>query len=163
MREKLEKLREGLTLHFAILVKVPKRSETDPDRVEEVDGYVTTGLYPDGRLGEFFVRIAKKGMSEMGPIIAAMGPTIDAWAKACSVAFQYGAPLTTLLGLEVATQYWPGGTVTGVAGVRWCSSPTDLIARYLISKYAPKEEERKNAFVGRSTMPIVVDEAGDVA
>lgn len=150
-REKLEKERAGLTLHFTILVKVPKRDEAP--MIEEIDGYVTTGLYADGRLGEFFICAAKKGAAEMGPIVSAMGPALEAWAKACSVALQYGAPVVALLSKEVATQYPPAGNVTGVAGVRWCSSITDLISRWLISRYAPKEEDRKNAFAGRSTMP----------
>jgi hypothetical protein len=137
-REKLEVTREGLTQHFTILTRVPAQYEGEPDSVKEVDGYVTTGLYPDGRLGEIFICVAKED--------AAMGPMLDAWAKSCSMALQYGVPVSTLLGKEVGTRFSPAGPVTGVAGITKCTSPTDLISRWLIAKYSP--------------VTVIVDEPG---
>jgi ribonucleoside-diphosphate reductase alpha chain len=51
----------------------------------EVDGYVHAGLYPDGRVGEVFIRLAKEG--------SALSGFADALATAVSIGLQYGVPL----------------------------------------------------------------------
>lgn len=45
---------------------------------------ITVGLYPDGRLGEIFVRMDKEGSTLSG--------MLDAWSIALSVGLQHGVP-----------------------------------------------------------------------
>ncbi len=123
MREKLPNTREGITLHFAIIAK-------KEEEVVEVDGYVTTGEYPDGRLGELFIRVSKE--------LAALGPMMDAWATQFSISLQQGSELELLCSKEIGTRFEPSGAVKGVAGIARCTSPTDLICRWLLKKYKPE-------------------------
>jgi len=128
-RKKLPVTRVGSTLKFKILVNVSEGEST------EVKGYVTTGEYEDGSLGEIFVKIGKPGSSEA---------IYDEWATAVSIALQYGAPVDVLLDKHLNTRFEPSGRVVGVPGVTKCTSPLDLVARFLMNKYAKKEEAVTN-------------------
>lgn len=119
VRERIkEATRPGVTQHFTIITLAG-----------EVDGYITTGEYANGQLGEVFVKIGKPGGEEA---------MFDQWAIAVSVALQYGAPVKELLGKFAYTKFQPAGAVRGVAGIKRCDSPLDLICRYLIDKYGDK-------------------------
>lgn len=121
VREKLPDDRTGVTLHFTIISR-----KEDGEGVEEIDGYLSTGEFPDGRLGEFFLKVGKQGDER------AMW---DSWCESSSIALQYGAPVEDLLGRFVNKRFEPSGAVTGVANIKRCSSPLDLVARYLLLKY----------------------------
>lgn len=121
MRERLPETRAGTTQKFKIIARNP-----DGDGTREIKGYVQTGLYEDGRLGEIFIRIGKPGASEA---------IYDQLAVACSVALQHGASVDELFGKFVRTDFEPSGAVLDVAGISRCSSPLDLVARYLIAKH----------------------------
>lgn len=142
MREKLKKTREGLTLHFTITSRAPEHMQVpgQPPKLIEVDGYVTTGVYEDGRLGEFFIRV--------GQGAGGLGPAIDRWAEACSIAFQYGVPIEVVLRKSIATHDEVSGPVSGVVGINKCTSPHDLIAKWLLSKYGPKPEPQPEETAG---------------
>jgi ribonucleoside-diphosphate reductase alpha chain len=56
--------------------------------VGEQEGYLTVGLYEDGRPGEIFVKIAKEGSTVSG--------LMDTVALLTSVSMQYGVPLEDL-------------------------------------------------------------------
>lgn len=133
-RKKLLPERPGFTLHFTIISKLPARTEGEEERVVECNGYVTTGEYPDGRLGEVFICISKATKR-----LQAMGPMFDEWAKDFSKALQYGAPLDALCDGHIGTRFEPAGPVRGVAGITRCTSPTDLICRWLKAKYGTKD------------------------
>lgn len=122
VRERLPIDRSGLTLHFTITSR-----KAEGDGTEEIDGYLSTGEYPDGRLGELFLKIGKHGDHH------AMW---DQWCQSTSIALQYGAPVEDILGRFVNTRFEPSGAVSGVSGIMRCSSPLDLIARYLLLKYS---------------------------
>ncbi len=122
MRERLPDLREGRTLSFSI-------QTVNDEKLVTVKGYVTTGMYPDGRLGEIFVRIGKPGSSD---------GMYDQWAIAFSVALQFGADVDAVCQKFVHTSFEPAG-VTNVPGVRRCSSIPDLICRWLLLHYGKKE------------------------
>jgi ribonucleoside-diphosphate reductase alpha chain len=124
-RKRLPETRSGTTLKFKIVAK------DGDDATKEVKGYIQTGEYEDGTLGEIFVKIGKAGSSEA---------VFDEWATAASIALQYGAPVSVILGKHAYTQFEPSGAVIGVPGITRCTSPLDLIARFLISKYTKGEE-----------------------
>lgn len=118
--------RLGSTLHFTIIARRETRIGESP-AVAEVDGYVTANSYEDGQLSEVFVRVSKQH--------EALGPMMDEWAKAVSVALQHGTPIDVLLEKHVGTRFEPSGAVAGVDGITKCSSPLDLIVRWLLRKY----------------------------
>jgi ribonucleoside-diphosphate reductase alpha chain len=124
-RERLPDDREGVTLRFRII-----SNAIDGSGLYETKGYVQSGVYPDGKLGEIFVKTGKPGGTEA---------LLDQWAVSTSVALQYGAPVDELLRKFVGTQFEPSGAVTGVEGIKRCTSPLDLVARYLLMKYGTKE------------------------
>ena len=131
-RTRLPDTRLGLTLHFAIFAKA---SDAENAEVVEVDGYVTTGVYENGELGEFFIRVSK-GME-------ALGSGTDAWAKAASIGLQFGVPLGLLCSKEIGTRFEPSGAVVGVEGIKRCTSPHDLIARWLLQTYGSPEDKAR--------------------
>ena len=96
------------------------------------DGYVHAGLYPDGTLGEIFVRMSKMGSTVSG--------LLDAWATMFSLALQYGAPLEVLCEKGTGSMFQPSG-FTGDA-LRSASSPVDYVSRWLMShsEFLPPEE-----------------------
>jgi len=125
MRKRLSDTRKGRTQHFTIIAR-----NEDGDGVYEVKGYIQSGEYDDGTLGEVFVKMGKPGSSEA---------VYDAWATSASIALQHGAPVEELLGKHVNTRFEPSGAVRGVDGISRCTSPLDLMSRWLISKYGRAE------------------------
>ena len=61
------------------------RSITHKFNVGGHEGYITVGLYPDGRPGELFITMAKEGST--------IGGLMDAFGTAISMSLQYGVPL----------------------------------------------------------------------
>lgn len=94
-------------------------------------GYLTANVYEDGRLGEFFVQIAKDGSTIAG--------LIDAWATMSSVGLQYGVPLKVFVDKMINRRFEPQG-FTQNEHVRICSSIVDYIARYLALRFLDDEE-----------------------
>jgi len=125
MRERLQDTREGVTQKFKIVARAEDGSGT-----YEIKGYVQSGLYEDGRLGEVFVKMDKPGGSNA---------VYDAWAMASSIALQHGAPVDELLQKFVGTRFEPSGAVVDVEGILRCTSPLDLVARWILQKYGKKE------------------------
>jgi ribonucleoside-diphosphate reductase alpha chain len=126
MRERLEDTREGVTQKFKIIARAEDGSGT-----YEIKGFVQTGEFADGRrLGEVFVKIGKPGGSNA---------VYDGWATASSIALQHGAPVEELMQKFIGTRFEPSGAVQGVAGILRCTSPLDLMARWILQKYGKKE------------------------
>jgi hypothetical protein len=137
-RERLPDLRDGHTHHFVIVAKCHKMScvagkidNTDRlcstcngNGIEEIDGYITTGLYADGRVGEIFVKVGNSTDFVM----------VDQWAIAFSVALQYGAPLEVLCTKFRGQNFWPDGP-TDNDKIKRCSSLVDYCVRWLMLKY----------------------------
>lgn len=80
--------------------------ETRPAVIHKIDiagheGYVIAGTYPDGRLGELFVNMAKSGSTVSG--------LLDAWATMISISLQYGVPYEVLREKFRRTRFEPAG------------------------------------------------------
>jgi len=125
MRERLPDTREGATQKFKIIARALDGSGT-----YEVKGFVQTGEFADGRLGEVFVKIGKPGGSDA---------VYDGWATSTSIALQHGATADELMQKFVGTRFEPSGAVQDVAGILRCTSPLDLVARWILAKYGKKE------------------------
>ncbi len=119
MRERMPGERKGVIWHFTIHTR----------DATEVDGYLTTGLYADGRVGEIFVKMGKTG-DHSG--------WINAWSKAFSMLLQLGVPLEVLCNKFKGEHFDPAGA-TECKDVPRCTSVTDLVSRYLLFKYGKKE------------------------
>lgn len=121
MRERLSETRTGKTLRFEVTSLVG-------DRLVRTKGYLQTGEYADGRLGEIFVKVGKPGSSSA---------LLDMWAVSTSVALQLGAEVDALFEKFENQRFEPSGS-TDVAGIPRCSSLVDLIARWVRTNYGKK-------------------------
>lgn len=94
--------------------------------------YIRTGEYPDGRLGEIFLTSAREG--------AAYRSLLDSFAKAVSIALQYGVPLDELVRAFAGTRFEPAGLVSGHARIKQATSPLDCVFRDLAVHYLGRDD-----------------------
>lgn len=106
-------------------------------RYEHSDGkpdvmqlYFTLGEYDDGRLGEVLIKADRAGTMARG--------LLDVLGIVFSLALQYGVPLEVLVTKLKGIRFPPDGIV-GHPDIHFCTSPVDLLAKYLELKYLPKE------------------------
>jgi ribonucleoside-diphosphate reductase alpha chain len=111
-----------------------RRSITHKFRVGDQEGYLTVGLYPDGRPGELFVKINKEGSMVSG--------LMDAVAKLASIALQYGVPLPDLAPKMRNTRFEPYGP-TGNREIPWATSVVDYVFHWLERKFGLEEGKKE--------------------
>ena len=95
----------------------------------EIDGhkgYIIMNEYPDGTLGEVFLKFGKNGST--------MGGLIDGFTQLLSVALQYGVPLDKLVRSFIHTKFEPSG-FTRNPHVRFADSLYDYIFKVLDVRY----------------------------
>ncbi len=123
-----------------------RRSVTHKFRVGDQEGYLTVGLYPDGRPGELFVKINKEGSTVSG--------LMDAVAKVASIALQYGVPLQDLAPKMRNTRFDPAGP-TGNREIPWATSVVDYVFHWLERKFlgeaSPSDAAARPAEPGESS------------
>lgn len=90
--------------------------------VDRHEGYLTIGLYPDGRPGEIFIKIAKEG--------SAISGMCQAFCRAFSLALQYGLTLEDAVIRYRGMRFEPMGP-TSNPDIPECSSIPDYVARFL--------------------------------
>jgi ribonucleoside-diphosphate reductase alpha chain len=90
------------------------------------EGYITVGMYEDGKPGEIFLVMAKEGSTISG--------LMDAFATSISMALQYGVPLETLVGKFSHVRFEPSG-FTKNPQIPMAKSITDYIFRWMASKF----------------------------
>jgi ribonucleoside-diphosphate reductase alpha chain len=86
------------------------------------EGYVTVGLYDNGKPGELFIVMAKEGSVVSG--------LMDGFATSVSMALQYGVPLKVLCDKFTHTRFEPSG-FTGNPEIPIAKSILDYIFRWL--------------------------------
>jgi ribonucleoside-diphosphate reductase alpha chain len=96
------------------------------------EGYITVGMYEDGKPGEIFLVMAKEGSTISG--------IMDAFATSISMALQYGVPLEALVEKFSHVRYEPAG-FTKNSEIPYAKSITDYIFRYLASKFLSAEHQ----------------------
>ena len=106
-----------------------RRSITHKFRVGDQEGYITVGLYDDGRPGEIFVKIAKEGSTVSG--------LMDTMALLTSVTLQYGVPIEDLARKLKNTRFEPYGR-TNNPHIPWATSIVDYVFRWLERKFSPE-------------------------
>ena len=90
------------------------------------EGYITVGLYQDGRPGEIFIKMSKEGSTLSG--------VMDGLALTISLGLQYGVPLKVFVDKLVNTRFEPSG-ITANPNIRFVSSVLDYIARWLGGRF----------------------------
>ena len=108
-----------------------RQSVTHKFCVADQEGYVTVGLYEDGRPGELFVHISKEGSTVSG--------LMDTMALLTSLALQYGVPLEDIARKLKNTRFEPYGR-TNNKKIPEASSLPDYIFRWLEMRFGEKEE-----------------------
>jgi ribonucleoside-diphosphate reductase alpha chain len=113
--------------------RLPKKrmSRTIKFRVADTEGYITTGEFPDGLMGELFLKVAKQGSTLAG--------IMDAFAISISMGLQYGVPLSAYVKQFVNTRFEPSG-MTDDSDFRIATSILDYVFRVLAVEYLTEAE-----------------------
>lgn len=106
-RKRLQATRKSLTHKFVI---------------DQHKGYITVGLYEDGRPGEMFLTMAKEGST--------IGGLMDTIGILASLALQYGVPVDALARKFEYVNFEPSGW-TFNPDIRRASSVVDYVFRWL--------------------------------
>lgn len=152
-----------------------RRSLTHKFEISGHEGYITVGLYDDGRPGEIFVTMHKQGSTIRG--------LIDAWAMSMSLNLQYGIPAADLFSKFRYQKFEPSGFVRNVWGgeldkksapIRTASSIVDYVAQFMlnnfggpnklafeVTKNAEKEEQLGLKDFGGSNQDLAEDNYAD--
>jgi ribonucleoside-diphosphate reductase alpha chain len=105
------------------------------------EGYLTVGLFEDGRPGELFITMAKEGST--------IGGLMDGIGTLTSLAWQYGVPLEALVRKFAHQRFEPSG-FTKNADIRNASSITDYVFRWMALQFVPGYRE---AMTGNRNQP----------
>jgi len=109
-----------------------RQSITHKFNVAGHEGYVTVGLYKDGRPGELFITMAKEGST--------IGGLMDAFGTAVSMSLQYGVPLEDYVRKFSHMRFEPQG-YTKNPDIRIAKSLIDYIFRWLGNTFLPGFKE----------------------
>ena len=105
---------------------VERDSVTHKFSVGGHEGYLTVGMYPDGRAGEIFIKMSKEGSTLSG--------VMDGLALTVSLGLQYGVPLKVFVDKLLNTRFEPSG-ISANPNIRFATSVLDYIARWLGGRF----------------------------
>jgi ribonucleoside-diphosphate reductase alpha chain len=105
---------------------VERTSVTHKFSVGGHEGYLTVGMYPDGRAGEIFIKMSKEGSTLSG--------VMDGLALTISLGLQYGVPLKVFVDKLLNTRFEPSG-ISANPNIRFATSVLDYIARWLGGRF----------------------------
>jgi ribonucleoside-diphosphate reductase alpha chain len=112
-----------------------RASVTHKFSVSGHEGYITVGMYDDGRPGEVFIKMAKEGSTLSG--------VMDGLALTVSLGLQYGVPLKVFVDKLLNTRFEPSG-ITANPNIRFVSSVLDYIARWLGGRFISSDYLKLN-------------------
>jgi len=114
---------------------VERASVTHKFSVGGHEGYITVGMYEDGRPGEVFIKMAKEGSTLSG--------VMDGLALTISLGLQYGVPLKVFVDKLLNTRFEPSG-ITPNPNIRFVSSVLDYIARWMGGRFISSDYLKLN-------------------
>jgi ribonucleoside-diphosphate reductase alpha chain len=117
---------------------VERASVTHKFSVGGHEGYITVGMYQDGRPGEIFIKMSKEGSTLSG--------VMDGLALTVSLGLQYGVPLKVFVDKLLNTRFEPSG-ITPNPNIRFVSSVLDYIARWLGGRFISSDYLKLNSAV----------------
>lgn len=106
---------------------VTRESVTHKFCINRHEGYLTIGLYDDGRPGEIFIKMAKEGSTISG--------MCQAFCRAFSLAIQHGLSLEDAVRRFKGMRFEPMGPTTSPE-IPEAESIVDYVARYLEMHFA---------------------------
>ncbi|HXV75118.1 MAG TPA: hypothetical protein VD788_02285, partial [Candidatus Polarisedimenticolaceae bacterium] len=109
-----------------------RQSVTHKFSVAGHEGYITVGLYEDGKPGEIFITLGKAGSTLAG--------FADAFATAISFALQHGVELRFLVDKFAHVRFEPSG-FTGNSRIPIAKSIIDYVFRWLALQFLPAEDQ----------------------
>jgi ribonucleoside-diphosphate reductase alpha chain len=127
---------------------VERASITHKFSVGGHEGYITAGMYEDGRPGEIFIKMSKEGSTLSG--------IMDGLALTISLGLQYGVPLKVFVDKLLNTRFEPSG-ITANPNIRFVSSVLDYIARWLGGRFISSDYLKLNgehAAVAHAPAPV---------
>jgi ribonucleoside-diphosphate reductase alpha chain len=129
---KTDKATVATGMSHPVRKRLPKSrpSSTTSFTVGGAEGYLTAGSYPDGGLGEVFLKLGKQGSTLAG--------VMDAFSIAVSIGLQYGVPLESYVQKFTNVSFEPAG-LTDDKDIRMAKSLMDYIFRRLALDYLPYE------------------------
>lgn len=113
-----------------------RRSVTHKFSIGTHEGYLTIGLFPDGRPGEIFIKMSKEGSTLSG--------LIQGFCRAFSLALQHGLTVRDAAERFRGMRFEPSGP-TSNPDIPETSSILDYVARYLQLNYVPEERFDRSA------------------
>jgi ribonucleoside-diphosphate reductase alpha chain len=118
-----------------------RRSVTHKFNVGGHEGYITVGLYDDGRPGELFITMAKEGST--------IGGLMDAFGTSVSMSLQYGVPLEVYVKKFSHTRFEPWG-YTKNPDIPVAKSLVDYLFRWMGTEFIPgyREANRPGGYGG---------------
>ncbi len=141
----------GGEVHVPVRRRLPVDTESVRHKFEIAGqkGYIHTGFYPDGKVGEIFIRMAKEGSTVSG--------LMDTIATLTSIALQYGVPLEALVNKFSHVRFEPAG-FTSNPDVPIAKSLTDYIFRYLGTRFLDKiQQEAAGLSAPGDALPALPD------
>ncbi len=139
-RERLPDTRQSITHKFSVAGH---------------EGYITVGLFPDGRPGELFITMAKEGST--------VGGLMDAFGTSVSMSLQYGVPLEDYVRKFSHVRFEPQGH-TKNPEIRIAKSLIDYIFRWLGITFLPGYKEANLGIaLGEEGTGVSPPDSGDSA
>jgi len=108
------------------------------------EGYITVGLYDNGKPGELFITMHKEGSTIRG--------LMDAWATSVSFNLQYGIPVDFLFNKFRHQNFEPSGFARNensgmldekMIKIRTASSIVDYVAQFMLSNFGSQSGDGK--------------------
>ena len=130
---------------------VRRRGTTNSFQVADVEGYLRTGEYEDGTLGEMFLTIGKSGTTLSG--------LVDAFCLAISLGLQYGVPLDRFVEKFLNQRFEPAG-ITQDPDINMSQSLIDYIFRRLAIDYMGFEERAEYGIYTTAERKAAVQNGG---
>ncbi|MAG38310.1 ribonucleoside-diphosphate reductase, adenosylcobalamin-dependent [Candidatus Pacearchaeota archaeon] len=114
-----------------------RKSMTHKFEITGHEGYLTIGMYDDGRPGEIFITMHKQGSTIRG--------LMDAWATSVSINLQYGASVEAVFQRFRHQKFEPAGFVKNLGGgilddsirtITTASSIVDYVSQFMLNNFA---------------------------
>lgn len=116
-----------------------RRSLTHKFMIGSHEGYLTVGLFSDGRPGELFIKMSKEGSTLSG--------LLQGFCRAFSLALQHGLSVRDAAERFRGMRFEPSGP-TNNPGIPEAASILDYVARYLQLHFVAEEQESSRAVRG---------------
>jgi ribonucleoside-diphosphate reductase alpha chain len=110
-----------------------RKSVTHKFAINGHEGYLTIGLFADGRPGEVFIKMSKEGSTLSG--------LIQGFCRAFSLAIQHGLSIQEAVARFRGMRFEPMGA-TSNPEIPEASSILDYVARYLEVEFLKKRDGR---------------------